>query len=45
MAIHQHQIDESLGELRAGDAGQHLDVGELIRDVLLAGEESDTQAA
>ena len=38
VAIHQHQIDQSLGELRSGDAGQHLDVGEFVGDVLRASE-------
>src|SRR5215470_8305403 len=42
--IHQHQIDEPLGELRRRDAGQHLDVGKLMGDVLRAGSEADAQA-
>jgi hypothetical protein len=36
MAVNQHQIDETLGEWRGGDAGQHLDVGEFVGDVLRA---------
>jgi ATP dependent DNA ligase domain len=31
-----HQIDEPLGELRGGNAGLHLDVGQLVGDVLRA---------
>lgn len=45
VAIHQHEIDEPLGELRGGDDGQHLDVGELVGDVLRAGDETHAQAA
>ena len=45
MTIQQHQIDEPFGELRGSNAGQHLDVGELVGDVLRAGDEADAQAA
>src|SRR4029077_19025251 len=45
MAIDQHQIDEPLGEGRGSDAGQHLDVGELVGDFLRAGDKTDAQAA
>src|SRR6202012_4310817 len=45
VTIYQHQIDEPLGELRTGDAGQRFDVGEFVGDVVSAGDESHTQAA
>src|SRR5262249_59205985 len=45
VAVDQHQIDEPLGKLRGGDAGQHLDVGQLVGDVLRASDEPDSQAA
>ena len=41
VAIDQHQVDETLGELRGCDVGQHLDVGQFVGDVLSAGDESD----
>jgi hypothetical protein len=44
MAIHQHQIDEPLDEWRGSDAGQHLDVGESVRNVLRAGDKTDAEA-
>src|ERR1700674_3731509 len=37
MTIYQHQIYEPLGELRGGDAGQHLNVGEFVGDGLRTG--------
>src|SRR5690349_23127455 len=43
--IHQEQKDEALGELRCRDAGQHLDVGELVGDGLCASEEADAEAS
>jgi hypothetical protein len=40
MPIDQHQIDQPLGKLGCGDAGQHLDVGKLIGNLLPADDES-----
>jgi len=33
MTIYQHQINKSFSELRCGDAGQQLDVSELVGDL------------
>jgi hypothetical protein len=45
MPIHQHQINQPLGEQRRGNAGQHFYVGELVGGVLWTRDEANPQAA
>ena len=45
MAVDQHCREYALDELRARDAGKHLDVGKVIGDRLARCQEADAKAA